>query len=860
MIWKTKCIDDALLWSSDITEAFHQAVEWLHICAVNGITLNPKKFCFAEDTVEFAAFSISPTEVRPADKYLQAIMQFPTPSSITDIRSWFGLVNQVSYTFSMTAAMQPFRSLLKPSTPFRWTDQLAEAFQASKIHICDQIQTGVQIFDRGRPTCLATDWSKEGIGFWLLQKHYQCPSHDPFCCRDRWWITLVGSRFTHAAESRYAPVEGEALAVVDALDRTRHFVLGCSDLVVAVDHKPLLRLFGDRCLEDIPNPRLCNLKGKTLRYRFRMAYVPGAKNHTSDALSCHPTGLSPQKLHLPDDQASPNPNCPGTSGGTTDTTCAIQVDDGLPQAICGAISSIPISWEQLQTATTADPALQDLMFYIAEGPPSDRQALPATIPAYYLVLANMAIIDDVICLGERVVIPASLRQTCLNALHAAHQGTTGMTARATSSLYWPGITADIAATRNKCAACNSNAPSQATMPPTTPEQPEYPFQHICADFFHHEGAAYLVLVDRYSGWPIVSPATNGATGLAHTLRDTFATFGIPSTLTTDGGPEFTSNTTRELLSSWGVQHRLTSAYNPHSNNCAETGVKTIKRMIAGNTGPGGSLQTFYKALLAYRNGLSPDTKMSPATCLFGRPTRDLLPTIPYKLQPQPSQKTTQRDQALASRSLMANKRWDEHSRGLTPLHLGDHVFVQNQTGRHPTKWDKFGVVVEVKQYHQYGVKMDGNGRITIHNRKFLRLMPGPTPPPDHPLQWRLPVLMPPSQAMATNPPTPAPPANWAVHLTPQNQPTGQPVPTTPSPTTPPQPPPTPSSTAPAPQTPVQQQRSYASVAVTPAPPGLKNQSTPKSLQMPPTNTPSPPPAPRRSNRERKPVIRYGQAP
>ena len=226
----------------------------------------------------------------------------------------------------------------------------------------------------------------------------------------------------------------------------------------------------------------------------------------------------------------------------------------------------PISWEQLQTATTADPALQDLMFYIAEGPPSDRQALPATIRAYYPVLENMAITDDVICLGERVVIPASLCQTCLNALHAAHQGTTGMTARATSSLYWPGITTDIATTRNKCAACNSNAPSQAAMPPTTtPEQPEYPFQHICADFFHHEGAAYLVLVDRYSGWPIVSPATNGATGLAHTLRDTFATFGIPSTLTTDGGPEFTSNTTRELLCSWGVQHRLTSAYSSGQN-------------------------------------------------------------------------------------------------------------------------------------------------------------------------------------------------------------------------------------------------------------------------------------------------------
>ena len=72
----------------------------------------------------------------------------------------------------------------------------------------------------------------------------------------------MGSRFTSGAESRYAPIEGEALAVVDALKKARHFVLGCSDLIVAVDHKPLLKIFGDRSLEDIPNPRLLNLKEK----------------------------------------------------------------------------------------------------------------------------------------------------------------------------------------------------------------------------------------------------------------------------------------------------------------------------------------------------------------------------------------------------------------------------------------------------------------------------------------------------------------------------------------------------------------------------------------------------------------------
>lgn len=81
----------------------------------------------------------------------------------------------------------------------------------------------------------------------------------------------MGSRFTHAAESRYAPIEGEALAVADALDKARHFVLGCKDLTIAVDHRPLLKIFGDRSLDNINNTRLRNLKEKTLRYRFKMA-------------------------------------------------------------------------------------------------------------------------------------------------------------------------------------------------------------------------------------------------------------------------------------------------------------------------------------------------------------------------------------------------------------------------------------------------------------------------------------------------------------------------------------------------------------------------------------------------------------
>ena len=127
--------------------------------------------------------------------------------------------------------------------------------------------------NKTKPTCLVTDWSKDGIGFWLLQKHCDCqttPARKPFCCHTGWQIVLGGCRFTHSAESRYRPIEGEALAVADALDRTRYFVLGCKDLPVVVDHKPLLGILGNRSLEAISNPCLRNLKEKTLRYQFKI--------------------------------------------------------------------------------------------------------------------------------------------------------------------------------------------------------------------------------------------------------------------------------------------------------------------------------------------------------------------------------------------------------------------------------------------------------------------------------------------------------------------------------------------------------------------------------------------------------------
>ena len=186
-----------------------------------------------------------------------------------------------------------------------------------------------------------------------------------------------------------------------------------------------------------------------------------------------------------------------------------------------------------------------------------------------------------------------------------------------------------------------------------------------------------------------------------------------------------------FLRKWGIKHRMSSAYFAASNGRAELAVKAKKRLLMENTGADGSLNTdkMVRALLMKRNTPDPDCKLSPAEVVFGRKLRD---TLPYKgLQQGPmifknkdiAQKWREtwdlKEQALKHRYLKNLERLDCSAKLLQPLSVGDRVYIQNQAGRYATKWDKTGQIVETHQNDQYVVKVDGSGRLTLRNRKFL---------------------------------------------------------------------------------------------------------------------------------------------
>ena len=308
------------------------------------------------------------------------------------------------------------------------------------------------------------------------------------------------------------------------------------------------------------------------------------------------------------------------------------------------------------------------------------------------------------------------------------------------SVRWPNISSDISDTRAKCLTCTKNAPIQPPLPPVHSPLPLYPFQLISLDYFHYEGHNYLVIVDRYSNWPVLRQCKMETAGeLVTSLREFFCNYGVPEEITSDGGPTYLADTTKQVLKTWGVAHRVSTSYNPHANLRSETADKSMKRLIASNTGHAGTLKTdaMAAALLNYCNTPDRDTKRSTAQILYARQLKDVLPCSKEKLKSRPEWVLTaeMRERALARRHLSRHTDLSQGSRPLNPLKVGNIVQVQNRRGQNANKWDYSGTIVEVQEFNLYLVKMDGSGWITERYRRFLR----PIIPFSQPQSQRLPL-------------------------------------------------------------------------------------------------------------------------
>ena len=174
---------------------------------------------------------------------------------------------------------------------------------------------------------------------------------------------------------------------------TRHYTLGNPKLVVATDHKPLLKVPGDRKLKEIDNPRLLNLKEKTLNWRFKVIHVPGKIHVGPDTLSRKEVTQAMVAMHVSD-----NEDTVAMLGEDMDAIIEAQVAANIPK---------PVTWTQIRDKISKDKIMTMLSDQITNGFPHDRKLLRLELREFFQHRDHLTQVGGVPLYKHRVIIPVS---------------------------------------------------------------------------------------------------------------------------------------------------------------------------------------------------------------------------------------------------------------------------------------------------------------------------------------------------------------------------------------------------------------------------------------------------------------------
>ena len=202
----------------------------------------------------------------------------------------------------------------------------------------------------------------------------------------------------------------------------------------------------------IDNPRIRNFKEKTLLFRFNIEHCPGKWHRGADALSRYPSAAinhifhcneAPDELEADDIESEVQHMAMGTLA-SIQTVANAQND----------LDSV-ISLDRLKNVCSAENEYKLLRDAVVEGFPDSRSSTTPELRPYWEMgqQSRLSTLGPIVLMDRRLVIPKLLRKSILHCLHSAHQGCSGMKARANQTVYWPGINNSIKNFRMSCNTC-----------------------------------------------------------------------------------------------------------------------------------------------------------------------------------------------------------------------------------------------------------------------------------------------------------------------------------------------------------------------------------------------------------------------
>ena len=392
-------------------------------------------------------------------------------------------------------------------------------------------------YDPSLPIRLAGDASDYGIGA-VISHVFEDGSERP---------VAFTSRTLSPTERNYSQIEKEALSLIYGIQKFHQYLYG-RPFVFVTDHRPLLSILGPK--KGIPPLAAARMQRWALllsAYNYSIEFRPTTAHANADGLS-----------RLPLDTRHP---------ASTDSVFTI-----------GQIQALPVTAEQIATATRQDAVLSRVLYFMREGWPAE---VSKELEPFARRRNELSTEANCLLWGIRVIIPKKYQPQLCEELRSEHPGVSRMKALARSYLWWPGLDKQLEECARNCHECQSvkNSPAVAPLHPWL--WPTKPWKRVHIDFAGpFQNRMYLIVIDAHSKWPeVIEMSTTTSQKTITELQRLFSMYGIPTQLVSDNGPQFTSEEFASFMKRNGIKHIRCAPYHPSSNGTAERFVQTFKKAM-----------------------------------------------------------------------------------------------------------------------------------------------------------------------------------------------------------------------------------------------------------------------------------------
>ena len=570
-------VDDICVTGANASEHFKNLESVSHKLEEAGMKLNPEKCKFYLPEVKYVGRIINKDGQKMDPSAVEAILQMPSPSSRQELQSFLGYLSYVRRHVPALSHITPTLSaLLKKNVKFVWTNEHEKAFQKCK-ELAGNLAT-LAHFDEKLELVLTTDASPVGIG--------ACLSHKVTEGNKSYLKPIAyASRSLTPAERNYAQIDREGLAVHWAINYFRQFLL-CRHFILQTDCSALTKIFGSKNdMGGIARGRMNRWCVELMEYDFTAQHIKGDKNLVCDGLSRLPHP-SPDSL-LIEDSGSGVPGCTTAEFVKISVKCLSALPMGGKEVIACckseevaslALQGLPLTAADIAKATREDPLYGRVLTAVKTGV-FDHQ--DKTLSPFTSVKDSLTLDAGCLLYGSRVVIPPRQQTRLLFELHTTHMGVVKMKSLAREYIWWPGLNKDIESLAAKCEGCARFKKKPAPVPLTHWPWATRPMERIHVDFAEYRGVQLLIVIDAYSKyiWTFIMGKDTTTPRLLRQMDSIFAERGLPTTVVSDNGPQFTSKAFSEHMKAKSIKHVLTPPYHPASNGLAEAAVGIVKNHL-----------------------------------------------------------------------------------------------------------------------------------------------------------------------------------------------------------------------------------------------------------------------------------------